>query len=226
MLNFTYYLSISLIQLSNFLLKILHVVNYIHWFSCIKPLLYFWIKLPDQEVFIFFFIHFSVRFTIWLKCFTPMSCLRWPEIFLIHSFWGLLVSNLCYSHIRSWNVLPFYIYFRIIDVDIEIVDWFHRKNFYLRLCSFFLKYIFSVFLSVYCRQTISGFLYLARLFILLPFLSFSSIQFFTVRNFLLVWVLTISFHFLQAFIVNVETSSLTKCCHSPKCNYLHCFLRF
>ena len=40
--------------------------------------------------------------------------------------------------------------------------WFHRKNFYLRLCSFFPKYIFSVFLSVYCRQTISGFLYLSQ----------------------------------------------------------------
>ena len=57
MLNFTYYLSISLIQLSNFLLKILHAVNYIHWFSCIKPLiliprvlnpLQFWVKLPSR----------------------------------------------------------------------------------------------------------------------------------------------------------------------------------
>ena len=49
---------------------------------------------------------------------------------------------------------------------------------------------------------------------LLPFLSFSSIQSFTVRNFLSVCVLNIPFHFLQAFIVNVETSSLTNCCHS------------
>ena len=92
--------------------------------------------------------------------------------------------------------------------------WFHRKNFYLRLCSFFPKYIFSVFLSVYCRQTISGFLYLYQVIMLLPFLLFSSIQFFTVRNFLSVCVLNISFHFLQAFIVNVEPSSLTNCCHS------------
>ena len=128
--------------------------------------------LPDQEVFIFFLIHCSVRFIIWLKSFAPMSCLRWPEIFLIHSFWGLLVSNLCYSHITSWNVLPFCIYFRIIDVDIEIVDWFHRKNFCLRLCSFFPKYTFSVFLSVYCRQTISGFLYLARLLCCFHFCHF------------------------------------------------------
>ena len=49
---------------------------------------------------------------------------------------------------------------------------------------------------------------------LLPFLSFSSIQFFTVRTFLSVCVLNISFHFPQAFIVNVETSSLPICCHS------------
>ena len=49
---------------------------------------------------------------------------------------------------------------------------------------------------------------------LLPFLSFSSIQFFTVRTFLSVCVLNTSFHFPKAFIVNVLTSSLPICCHS------------
>lgn len=124
------------------------------------------------------------------------------------TLWGAL-SNLCYSHIRSWNVLLFYIYFRIIDVDIAIVDWFHRKNFYLRLCSFFLKYIFSVFFNCLLLANYFRFPLSCKVIMLLPFLSFSSIQSFTVRNFLSVCVLNISFHFLQAFIGNVETSSLT-----------------
>ena len=74
-------------------------------------------------------------------------------------------------------------------------------------------YIFS-FLQCLLQANYFRFSLSCKVIMLLPFLSFSSIQSFTVRNFLSVCVLNIPFHFLQAFIVNVETSSLTNCCHS------------
>ena len=53
-----YLLSFYIFDTTVNILNILQVVNYIHWFSYIKPLLHFWVKLSDQEIFIFFFIHF------------------------------------------------------------------------------------------------------------------------------------------------------------------------